>query len=448
VSTARLPRSLDPLPQETLPGYVLRLAHRLERTPGRIASLTGLASQPGSGGSHQLPAGAMLALDVGQASQFAEAAGLTPDEVANLCLCRFSHRYAPLRGAGTTSRPQPRGLARTSRYWVLTDATRYCPECLAGDGSAIQAAHGGGWSQLWRLPMVTACIRHQRLLSYYCPRCGQPAHLSRLGALLPRMGDPGLHPGQCRATVRVPGKRSGSAACAARLDVPGASDTGIGQELLGQILTQQRLLICSLDAGGGVPETHAIGITGDLIALAVLIKMSWPKGEHLVAPCLRPAVAAHVERTRLAVPQLRGSADATLWLMRRPPGDPAACAALMLAADEIRSMDWRALRDAAAPMIGHLRHHEPRALYIIHGRDHCTPGLRAALAFRRGSYWTASRAQPRRAPAARRQACAGDIPRVLHDADLAGRRTSADGLPPQPGPVSPVSGTLGEPRRL
>lgn len=37
-----LPRSLDPLPDETLPGYVLRLPCRLERAPGRTARLTGL----------------------------------------------------------------------------------------------------------------------------------------------------------------------------------------------------------------------------------------------------------------------------------------------------------------------------------------------------------------------------------------------------------------------
>jgi hypothetical protein len=40
---ASLPRSLDPLPDESLPGYVLRLAHRLDRSPARIIELTGLA---------------------------------------------------------------------------------------------------------------------------------------------------------------------------------------------------------------------------------------------------------------------------------------------------------------------------------------------------------------------------------------------------------------------
>ena len=39
-----LPRSLDPLPDESLPGYVLRLAYRLGLAPLRILQLTGLAA--------------------------------------------------------------------------------------------------------------------------------------------------------------------------------------------------------------------------------------------------------------------------------------------------------------------------------------------------------------------------------------------------------------------
>ena len=47
-----LPRSLDPLPDESLPGYLLRLAHRLGLAPARIMQLTGLTAgrdghQPG-----------------------------------------------------------------------------------------------------------------------------------------------------------------------------------------------------------------------------------------------------------------------------------------------------------------------------------------------------------------------------------------------------------------
>jgi len=39
-----LPRSLDPLPDESLPGYLLRLAHRLDLSPATVAMLTGLST--------------------------------------------------------------------------------------------------------------------------------------------------------------------------------------------------------------------------------------------------------------------------------------------------------------------------------------------------------------------------------------------------------------------
>jgi len=39
-----LPRSLDPPPDEALPGYLLRLAHRLGLAPARIMQLTGLTA--------------------------------------------------------------------------------------------------------------------------------------------------------------------------------------------------------------------------------------------------------------------------------------------------------------------------------------------------------------------------------------------------------------------
>lgn len=41
-----LPRSLDPLPDEALPGYVLRLAHRLGLSPARVLRLTGSPGSP------------------------------------------------------------------------------------------------------------------------------------------------------------------------------------------------------------------------------------------------------------------------------------------------------------------------------------------------------------------------------------------------------------------
>jgi hypothetical protein len=68
-----LPRSLDPLAGESLPGYVLRLAHRLERAPGRIAVLTGLGRQLPRRSTLVVPASQLLHLPPAPAATFAHA---------------------------------------------------------------------------------------------------------------------------------------------------------------------------------------------------------------------------------------------------------------------------------------------------------------------------------------------------------------------------------------
>lgn len=50
---------------------------------------------------------------------------------------------------------------------MLAPATRYCPDCLSGDGSAIQESLGGPWLKAWHLPVVFACPAHQH---YFAPR--------------------------------------------------------------------------------------------------------------------------------------------------------------------------------------------------------------------------------------------------------------------------------------
>src|SRR6266545_7512392 len=139
-----LPRSLDSLPGESLAGYVLRLAHRLDRSPGRIAVLTGLGrGSTRADRSTAVPVGRLLHLDTATAARFAHATRLSAQEVAGLCLDNLRQHYPPLdldyQAAGSRQANGIRGLAS----WVFTQSTRYCPQCLAGDGSPIQQAHGG-----------------------------------------------------------------------------------------------------------------------------------------------------------------------------------------------------------------------------------------------------------------------------------------------------------------
>jgi hypothetical protein len=218
-----LPRSLDPLPEESLPGYLLRLAHRLGLTPARIMQLTGLtASRDG----HQ-PArrSSMLHLDEALAGAFASSARLTAAEVAGLCMSSMSGRYPWAAPRVTADQWGPRSLAGP---WVFTSATRYCPQCLAGDDSPIQQQHGGAWKKAWRLPVMFACPAHRRLLEHLCPSCRQPAMSAAPGAplwLIPRAFDDGLRPAQCRAALQ--GQAAGRRAlpCGARLGAPARDET-------------------------------------------------------------------------------------------------------------------------------------------------------------------------------------------------------------------------------
>ena len=58
---AVLPSSLEPLPDESLAGFLLRLAHRLESTPARILELAGFAGPHGWPHASGIPHHAMRA---------------------------------------------------------------------------------------------------------------------------------------------------------------------------------------------------------------------------------------------------------------------------------------------------------------------------------------------------------------------------------------------------
>jgi hypothetical protein len=73
-----LPRSLAPLPGESINGFLLRLSCRLDLSAARVAALTGLAPQG------MVPAGRMLALDPATAVAFARAARLSTSEAVAL----------------------------------------------------------------------------------------------------------------------------------------------------------------------------------------------------------------------------------------------------------------------------------------------------------------------------------------------------------------------------
>ncbi|MFD8004804.1 TniQ family protein [Streptomyces mirabilis] len=132
-----LPRSLDPLPEESLPGFILRLAGRLERSPSRLATLCGL-----SGYNQRIPARYLFELPNDVAEQFAYTARLTTTEVERLTLHSYATAYPVLRTM--TQKPQ-RTTVMIGANWSMNPSSRYCRLCLRGDGSGIQNSLGGTW---------------------------------------------------------------------------------------------------------------------------------------------------------------------------------------------------------------------------------------------------------------------------------------------------------------
>ncbi|MEV4113303.1 TniQ family protein [Nonomuraea sp. NPDC049695] len=168
-----LPRSLDPLAQESLPGFILRLAHRLGHTPARIAALTALDQS--SAFPTMVPYHLLIRLSDEARASFAAATRLTLAEVADLTLNTLGDRYL----LPDTYVDRLAHSRVDSDPWLSAPATRYCPLCLAGDGSAIQNAHGGPWRKTWYLSVVFACTHHRVLLAERCPSCQHPVHWSR-----------------------------------------------------------------------------------------------------------------------------------------------------------------------------------------------------------------------------------------------------------------------------
>lgn len=336
-----LARSLVPLPDESMPGFVLRLAHRLELPPARIAALTGLPALGGSYSGWPIARG-MLTLEPAAAARFAAAARLSPEEAAGLLMDRYAGRYPPLDLASRNSAPNVMSISR--RGWVLMDSTRYCPLCLAGDGSLIQQLHGGTWQQQWRLQVVFACPVHQLLLEDRCHQCGTPACLSRLNgsiALVPQASDKHLHPARCRVQPAARDRRPGSAACGAYFSDPAASTAT--QPLAGELLRLQDQILDRLRPASVTPGADAREYFQRLSLVHNLIMMSWPRARYLTGPePLATAAGAHVASARQAVEQAKARARPFTELnppLRKLPVASGATAGLLLAADRLLGWD-------------------------------------------------------------------------------------------------------------
>ena len=260
-----LPRSLIPLPGESQPGLLLRLSYRLNHAPGEIARHTGLAAK-----TAHIPGRHLLMLEPPDLAAFSTATRLSMGQIDQLTLRPLAHRYPPIRDALTrprSSAQRPRGFFSA---WMLGASSRYCPECLCGDGSEIQNRYGGPWRLSWRLAVVFACTRHNVFLRYLCPSCQQPAHRgssTKQRRLIPSSTIGGLHPAQCRN----PASRTGGGLCGAWLN---ESTTADGHELTPQLLNLQKRILRLLDPADltEAPST----VFSDLQVISALVTATWP----------------------------------------------------------------------------------------------------------------------------------------------------------------------------
>ena len=175
-----LPRSLALIPGESLPGFLLRLSCRLNQPPARIAELTGLA--PGRASGARMPVILLAGIPETDSSTFTRMTRLTSAQAAQLGMGTWQERYPPVIASPES---KARGARRLDGRQILAPATRYCPECLAGDGSAIQKSFGGPWLKTWHLPVVFACPSTSGCWSTSAPSAARPSGDDGPAAVLP-----------------------------------------------------------------------------------------------------------------------------------------------------------------------------------------------------------------------------------------------------------------------
>ncbi|WP_102922367.1 TniQ family protein [Streptomyces noursei] len=304
-----LARSLDPLAGESIGGYLLRLAHRLRLSPIRLARLTGCTKQPSS---TQLGRRLLLELDT---RAFARATRLSEEEAAALTLLSWADRYPPIWRLTSSTIVRP-----TRDDWLFNKAPRYCPRCLAGDGTAIQQQHGGPWKKAWHLPVAFICPAHRMFLQSDCPQ-GHPS--GRVATvLISQPADTTLHPAQCRHPAQREGQGRTGPSCGTRLDH--LENTGSPCPSEGMLGAQQRLL--DLLEHDESAEDAASFFT-DLRVVAAVLCASWPFSRELIEPESQDAVGRHVQALGAGARPIHDS----------PPQDSTAAAGLLTAA--VRLLD-------------------------------------------------------------------------------------------------------------
>lgn len=154
----RLPLALEPLDDESWPSYLTRRAAQHGTTLAGMGSHLGLRD---ARGRWQGRFG--IALPPEDVKRVAPILGLAPPQVEQMQLAAYDQLAFDLNGLNNDQAISgTRAAVHTA--WVWLAGSSFCPECLTEDG--------GAWRLSWRIPWITACLRHRTNLRGACAECG------------------------------------------------------------------------------------------------------------------------------------------------------------------------------------------------------------------------------------------------------------------------------------
>ncbi|MEU6472435.1 TniQ family protein [Streptomyces massasporeus] len=358
--TTALPRSLKPAPGELLPGYFLRLAHRVGVAPLDLAHRCGLTS------GTELSTRFLVRLTEREAQRIGTVCRLDPAEAHTLTLARQYPGYAPVGDVYLGRHQSHTTMANDG--WVFTSFSRYCPDCLT---DTAHLPGGPVWHSAWRLPHTFLCTRHNRLLAWRCPICQAPAFSNgyatndrwRRAQLTPAPAQR-LHPAQCRhraGTARTP-------ACGHRLDHEASTPPLPAPQMA---RAHERLAAAAESRPENLTESFIQPVAAevffhDVRLIALVVSRTWPAASDLLA----------------AYTSTLNSGDRTDgWVARShdaPPADPLAAAALF--STVVRLLDHPDAEMIVARLLGRIPAVGPGRPRLRRLTPHCSPALRAILA--------------------------------------------------------------------
>lgn len=154
----RLPLALAPFDNESWPSYLTRRAAQHGTTLSELGTHLGLRDGRGRWSGRF-----GVQLDPRDVQRLAPILGLLPTEVENMQLSSYDQLAFDLTGLAHDS---PIAGTRVTAHaaWVWLAGSTFCPLCLAEDD--------GAWRLSWRIPWITACLRHGVGLRGSCAVCG------------------------------------------------------------------------------------------------------------------------------------------------------------------------------------------------------------------------------------------------------------------------------------